>query len=262
MTVLLKAENLEFSYNSSFHMEQVSLGLSKGDFLGIIGPNGSGKSTLLKLLAGYLRPDSGRVLLEEKDIATLSRKQVARKIAVVSQGARNEFEYTVEDIVRLGRLPYLSHWQSEAPGDAEIVKEAMDITGVTQFRRRLFTRLSGGEAQRVLVAQALAQQPRILLLDEPTTYLDMAHQQELFGVLTGLNQQGVTILAVLHDLNMAALYCNSLTALRDGRVFAAGSVEEVITAETISRLYGCKVEVTNHPHFHRPQVLTLPPSAG
>jgi iron complex transport system ATP-binding protein len=262
MTGLLRAENLDFSYNNSFHMEQINLDLARGDFMGIIGPNGSGKSTLLKLLAGYLRARSGRVLLEGKDIVTLSRNQVARKIAVVSQGARNEFEYTVEDIVRLGRLPYLSHWQSEAPGDAEVVKEAMDITGVTQFRRRLFTRLSGGEAQRVLVAQALAQQPGILLLDEPTTHLDMAHQQELFGVLTGLNRQGVTILAVLHDLNMAALYCSSLTALKGGRVFASGSVEAVVTAEKVSHLYGCRVEVTPHPHFNRPQVLTLPPQMG
>lgn len=263
MSVSLEARAVEFRYNNSFLLRDISLTVEQGDFLGIIGPNGSGKSTLLRLLAGYLRPRRGKILLDGRDIAAMSRKQVARRIAVVSQGVRTEFEFSVEDMVRLGRLPYLARWQGEAPGDGAIITAAMDTTGVTPFRHRLFTRLSGGEAQRVLLAQALAQQPDLLLLDEPTAYLDMAHQQDIFNVLLRLNRQGVTVVAVLHDLNMSALYCRRLIALKKGELFSAGNVDEVITADNIGCLYGCKVEVARHPHFGKPQVTLLPAdSAG
>lgn len=261
MSGILAAEEMEYSYNNAFSLRKISLTLEQGEFVGIIGPNGSGKSTLLKLLAGYLRPDRGRILLDGDDINAMPRQQVAQRIAVVSQGAHVEFEFTVEELVRLGRRPYLSRWQNEAPGDAEIVAAAMETTGVTPFRKRLFTRLSGGEAQRVLLAQALAQQPKVLLLDEPTTYLDMAHQQGIFNLLARLNRQGVTVVAVLHDLNMAALFCRRLVALKGGRLFGIGDVDTVITADNIGRLFGCRVAVTRHPHFGKPQVTLLPEGA-
>ncbi|MTI96123.1 MAG: heme ABC transporter ATP-binding protein [Firmicutes bacterium] len=258
MDALLAMEHVEFRHNGSFALQDMNLTVPPGDFLGIIGPNGSGKSTALRLLAGYLRPQKGRVLLANKDISKLSRNQVAKQVAVVSQGTATDFEFTVEEVVRMGRLPYLKRWQTEAPGDSEIVEEALATTGIAPFRHRQLARLSGGEAQRVLLAQALAQQPKVLLLDEPTTYLDMAHQQEFFNLMARLNSQGVTIVAVLHDLNLAALYCRRLVAMKAGRVMTTGDVDTVITAANIRALYGCPVEVFRHPRRDKPQVSMLP----
>lgn len=257
----LKLEQAGFRYNGSFTLQEVNITITQGDFVGVIGPNGSGKSTLFKLMSGYLRPQSGRVLLEGRELHTIPRKQVARKLAVVAQGQPVGFEYSVADLVRLGRIPYLSRWQSEAPGDEEIINQAMATTRVLEFKERSFTKLSGGEAQRVMLAQALAQQPEILLLDEPTTFLDLANQQEIFNLMADLNCQGVTVAAVLHDINLAALYCKRLVAMKKGRVFAEGPAEEVITPEIVQQLFDCRVEVFRHPHYDKPQIALLPGKA-
>lgn len=251
-------EAVSFAYGNSFRLEDVDLRVERGDFIGIIGPNGSGKSTLIKLMAGYLRPDAGTVSLAGQPLRKMERKAVARKIAVVSQGVQTGFAFTVEEMVRLGRLPHLGRWSSEGPGDAQAVKRALIQTQLEGYRHRLFNSLSGGEAQRVLVAQALAQEPEILLLDEPTTYMDMAFQQGMFTLLTSLNQGGITIVAVLHDVNMAALYCKDLVAIKAGKISTRGTPAQVITRENIMAVYGCPVETTQHPLVDRPQITLLP----
>ena len=251
-------ETVSFAYNRSFGLVDIDLEIEKGGLVGIIGPNGSGKSTLIKLMAGYLAPDAGAVLIDGQPLDKLKPREVARKLAVVTQGMHTDFDFTVEEMVSLGRLPHLGRWQSEGPGDGEAIEEALAITGLVDFRHRAYNRLSGGEAQRVMIAQALAQKPETLLLDEPTTYLDMAYQQEIFSLLVQLNRGGMTIIAVLHDVNMAALYCQELTAIRGGRVFAQGSPEAVITRENIRDIYGSTVEVTPHPQAKRPQVTIIP----
>lgn len=255
---LLSLEKVNFTYNSSFRLEDISLEVKGGDFIGIIGPNGSGKSTLIKLMAGFLLPHSGRVNLEGQPLAKLERKAVARKVAVVSQGVHTDFDFTVEEMVSLGRLPYLRRWQSERPGDAEAIERALTMTELDSFRHRFFNRLSGGEAQRVTVAQALAQQPEILLLDEPTTYMDMAYQKDMFALMSQLNQEGIAIVAVLHDVNLAALYCKRLVAIRAGKIYAEGTPDQVITRENIAAIYGCTVEISRHPLAGCPQVIMLP----
>lgn len=254
----LALENVGFTYNSSFHLTDISLKIKAGELTGIIGPNGSGKSTLVKIMAGYIEPAAGAVLLAGKPLAGYKRKEVARKLAVVSQGVFTDFDFTVEEMVALGRLPHLGRWRTEGPEDKEAVDWALAITGLEPFRTRSYNRLSGGEAQRVMVAQALAQQPEVLLLDEPTTYLDMAYQREIFNLLTALNKKGITIAAVLHDVNMAALYCGELIAIKDGRIFAQGSPEAVITRENILAIYGSPVEISAHPTTGRPQLTLLP----
>lgn len=259
---LLSFQDVEFAYNGSFRLFDVNLTVNKGDFTGIIGANGSGKSTLIKLMAGFLSPISGSIKLEGRPLAGLNRKAVARKVAVVSQGVHTEFEFTVEEMVRLGRIPHLGRWQSEGPGDTRAVERALELTGLTGFRKRYFKRLSGGEAQRVLVAQALAQEPEMLLLDEPTTYMDMAYQQDLFALLSELNHGGITIVAVLHDINLASLYCGNLVAVREGQIYTDGSPGQVITRENIKAIYGCAVEISLHPVVNRPQVIMLPRHQG
>ena len=256
--VLLSLEAVDFSYGNSFRLEDINLRVERGDFIGIIGPNGSGKSTLIKLMAGYLRPDKGSVCLEGQLLAKLERKAVARKVAVVSQGVQTGFAFTVEEMVRLGRLPHLGRWSNEGPGDAAAVGRALAQTRLEGYRSRLFSRLSGGEAQRVLMAQALAQEPDILLLDEPTTYMDMAFQKEMFSLMARLNHEGITVVAVLHDVNMASLYCKELVAIRQGRILVKGNPGEVITRENIEAIFGTAVAISPHPVTGRPQVTMLP----
>jgi iron complex transport system ATP-binding protein len=255
---ILTLDSVSFSYNGSFRLTDIDLNVEKGDFTGIIGPNGSGKSTLIKLMAGYIKPQAGTVLLAGKPLGKLARRAVARQVAVVSQRTQTSFAFTVEEMVRLGRLPYLGRWSAEGPGDTQAVERALALTQLENYCHRLFSRLSGGEAQRVLVAQALAQEPEILLLDEPTTYLDMAFQQEMFTLMTELNQEGITVVAVLHDVNMAALYCKELVAIKAGKIFTVGTPHQVITRENILAVYGCPVEINQHPVIHRPQVTLLP----
>lgn len=255
---MISLEKVSYSYGDSFRLADIDLEVEKGALLGIIGPNGSGKSTLLKLMAGYLVPQAGLVKLEGRPLGAMPRKAVAQKLAVVTQGAHSDFDFTVEEMVSLGRLPFLSRWQSERPGDARAVDLALERAGLDQFRHRPYKGLSGGESQRVLIARALAQEPEILLLDEPTTYLDLAYQQEIFTLLSRLNEDGMTVAAVLHDVNMAALYCKDLVALSRGEIFAKGSPETVITRENIRAIYGSTVAVSPHPTRGRPQVTVLP----
>jgi iron complex transport system ATP-binding protein len=261
---LLRAVDLAFAYpGRSPVLRGVSMEVPDGGFVGILGPNGSGKTTLLRALAGVIRPARGSVRLEDKDLASISRQTLARRMAVVPQETHLAFDYTVLEVVLMGRYPYLGTFEIEGPEDFAIAREALAATGTLALEDRPFDTLSGGEKQRVIVAAALAQIAAsegdgILLLDEPTVALDLAYQLELGRVLSELQRRVPIAIAVsTHDLNFAAGLCRSLVLLKDGSVLAAGPTEEVLTAANIRSLYDVEAEVTRHPETGRMVVVPL-----
>jgi len=260
---MFEVRDLIFSYGMEKVLDGIACSLEKGSFTGIIGPNGSGKTTLLRLLTGVLAPHGGEIRFENHPLRSYSRSGLARQMAVVSQEADGGLLFTVEELVRLGRTPFLSRFRGETAVDRQIVTEALEMTGCLQLRERVVGDLSGGERQRVAIARALAQQPGILFLDEPTSHLDIGYQQEVLDLVKKLQaSRGVTVVAVLHDLNLAAYYADSLLLLHRGKVLAAGAPEEVITADNLAAAYRSRVIVTPHPVLNTPTVSFLPASYG
>ena len=240
----------------------VSIEVPTGGFVGILGPNGSGKTTLLRALAGVIRPARGHIRLDGQDLTPLSRQALARRMAVVAQETHLAFDYSVLEVVMMGRYPHLATFEIEGPEDFSIAREAMRATGTLQLQERQFATLSGGEKQRVIVAAALAQisgaaDDGILLLDEPTVALDLAYKLEL-GELLRERQRRVplTIAVSTHDLNFAANLCRTLVLLKDGHVLAAGSTGDVLTSEHIRELYDVEADVTRHAPTGR--VIVIP----
>jgi iron complex transport system ATP-binding protein len=257
---MLRASDVSFSYPSHAHpaLDSISLTVARGDLIGVLGPNGSGKTTLMKLLAGTLRPSSGSVALDDRPIAAWSRKDIARRIAFVPQDTHPAFDFTVLDIVMMGRFPHLGTFALEGPGDLAIARRALEATGTAAFEDRPFSTLSGGEKQRVVIAGALAQSPELMLLDEPTASLDIGHQIEVQGLLRRLNVDGrVTMVLSTHDLNLAAALCRRLVLIRDGRLLAAGPTEDVLTAAAVRALYGVDADVDRHPRTGHLTVVPL-----
>ena len=238
-------------------MDEVSLRLTDGALTGILGPNGSGKTTLLRLLSGTRRPTAGRVLLDDRPLDRMPRREVARHIAVVPQETELAFEYSAIEIVLMGRHPHLGLFTVEGPAEIEIARQAMASTGTAPLADRPFHQLSGGEKQRVVIAAALAQSPRLLLLDEPTASLDLGYQLEISALLTALNRdRGVTMAISTHDLNLAAAICRELIMIRDGRVIAAGATNDVLTPDNVRRLYDVEADV--HVHSETGHVTVVP----
>ena len=264
MPTRLAAEAITIQYapNAPSVLTQFSLDVRPGLFLGIVGPNGSGKSTLVRALSRALRPASGAVLLDESDLyAGLSAREAARTIGVVPQETSVSLDFTVREVVRMGRAPHLPRrpFASETVEDERIVGEAMRAARVEGLADRAVPTLSGGERQRVLFARALAQQPDVVLLDEPTAHLDLRHQTETLTLARDLaHGGGKAVLAVLHDVNLASAYCDELVLLRAGRIIAQGPPEQVVTAGNLQEVYGARVWVRRHPASGRPLVLTLP----
>ena len=225
-------------------VDGVSVSLADGALTGILGPNGSGKTTLLRLLSGTRRPTSGRVRLGDRMLDSLSRREVAQHIAVVPQETQLAFEYSALEIVLMGRHPHLGLFTVEGPEDVRIAHAAMASTGTSALADRPFDQLSGGEKQRVVIAAALAQSARLLLLDEPTASLDLGYQLEVSSLLQTLNRdRGVTMAISTHDLNLAASICRELILMRAGKVIAAGPTADVLTPENVRRLYDVDAEV-------------------
>ncbi len=244
MSALLEADGVSFAYGSRPAVRDVSLAIGEGEMLAIAGPNGSGKSTLLGLLSGVRRPSSGVVRLGGRDLASCDRRAVARTVAVVPQETAVAFPYRVGEMVLIGRAPFLSGFGLEGAHDVDVAARAMDRTGVRALADRPLAELSGGERQRVIVARALAQEPRVLLLDEPTTFLDLRHAIEILELVVDLNRrEGLTVVAVLHDLSVAALYFPRLVFLRDGHLVSDGPPAEVVTAANIRAVFDADVEV-------------------
>jgi iron complex transport system ATP-binding protein len=243
---LLWADNVSFRYaaGAPLVVDGVTVRLADGALAGIIGPNGSGKTTLLRLLSGTRRPTSGRVLLGDRTLDQFSRRDAARRIAVVPQETELAFEYTAIEMVLMGRHPHLGVFTVEGPEDLRIARDAMTATGTNHLEDRPFHELSGGEKQRVVIAAALAQSATLLLLDEPTASLDLGYQLEISSLLSRLNQDHrVTMAISTHDLNLAASICRELILMRNGHVLAAGSTNEVLTPENIRRLYDVEADV-------------------
>lgn len=244
---MLRADSVTFGYGGPPVLDGVSLSLARGALAGLLGPNGSGKTTLLRLLAGTLKPASGRVWLDGQPVDRLSRRALARRVAVVPQETHLAFEYTVLEIVLMGRHPHLGLLELEGPADIAIAREALAATGTAHLEDRRFDTLSGGEKQRVIIAAALAQAADLILLDEPTASLDLGAQLDVAALLRRLNRdRGVTLLVSTHDLNLAAALCRELVLLHRGRVLDAGPTGEVLTPERVRALYGVEADVHVH----------------
>jgi iron complex transport system ATP-binding protein len=251
---LLGIESISFAYERggrhsgpSLVLDGLSFEVARGSIVGLLGPNGSGKTTLLRIVAGMLPPLTGRVMLDGAPVGRLTRRQLARRVAVVPQDTHPAFDFPALDIVLMGRYPHLGVFELEGAADLEIAREALAATGTTELESRLFSTLSGGEKQRVVIASALAQAPDVLLLDEPTASLDLGYQFEIAALLRRLNRErGVTMVVSTHDLNLAAALCGRVVLLKQGRMLAQGTTNETLTAPNIRALYGVDADVQFH----------------
>jgi len=245
--VLLNVDGIECRYGSVKVLEDVSLSVEGGDFVGILGPNGSGKTTLLKSISRILKPHKGTILLNEADIYSLKSVEVAKQLAVVPQETSIGFNFSALDIVLMGRNPHMKRFQMESEKDMAIARKVMNLTNIWHLAERPMNELSGGEKQRVIIARALAQEPKILLLDEPLTHLDIMNQLEIMDLVKDLCvKEKLVVLAVFHDFNLAARYCKSAIMLKDSRIFAAGNLTEVLTSENIKSVFNVDAIVQKH----------------
>lgn len=241
---ILQCEDVSFAYGALEAVSEVSLTVKAGEVFGLLGQNGSGKSTLVRLMSGVAKPRTGQVVFAGRALPTYEREALARHVAVVPQEPRLELPFSVLEVVLMGRSPYLKRFGFEQAHDLAIARQAMERTGVSALAHREIHELSGGERQRVILARALAQEPELLLLDEPTAFLDIKHQVEVYDLLKRLSrQQGLTVVAILHDLNLAALYCDRLALLKAGKVFACGTPEQVLTYTNIKAVYDTEVYI-------------------
>jgi iron complex transport system ATP-binding protein len=254
----LEVQALSFRFAERFILSDIQLAIAKGSLVGIIGPNGSGKTTLLKCMQQWLAPTAGTVLLNGRNLAELTRKEIARRIGVVPQQWETGFPFAVRDVVMMGRYPHWRPFQSATATDRLLVAEAMTAASVAQLAERSLNELSGGELQRVIIAQALAQSPELLLLDEPTSHLDIRHQIEITALIRRLTRQGLTAVTVMHDLNLAAQYCDCLILMADGRIVIAGDVAKVMTPEHLEPVFGVKVRLRTDEAGGWPQLSFYP----
>lgn len=256
MPAILSVNGLRCGYTAAPVLEDVSFSLDTGEFIGVIGPNGSGKSTLLRAISRALPPSAGEVLLDGQNLYAMPPRWAAQRMAVVPQDTRVEFSFSVLEIVLMGRMPHLRRFAAESTEDYALAREALQRTGTLHLAERSILSISGGERQRVMIARALAQQARVLLLDEPTAHLDINYQIEIMRLADSLRHEANHgMLIVLHDLNLAAQFCDRLLLLHRGRIYAAGSPSEVITRENIRQVYGADVLIRSHPESGRPYVV-------
>lgn len=241
----VEAKNISFGLGGKAIISNINLKAEPGELVGIVGPNGSGKSTLLKNLYQFHQPDSGVVLLNEKEINSLSIKEIAQKMAVVTQESMVQFDFSVREIVEMGRSPHKKALASSTVEDEEIIRKALQKVGLEDFVNRSITTLSGGEKQRVFLARALAQRSQVLILDEPTNHLDIRHQLQLMDLIKTLKN---TVLIALHDLNIAAGYCDKIYMLNKGKVVQCGTPEEVFTKKNLEEVFEVQSDIQKYPH--------------
>ncbi|MEE6452581.1 ABC transporter ATP-binding protein [Gottfriedia acidiceleris] len=253
----LWTENITIKYDNRVISRNLSVQIPDGSFTVIVGPNGCGKSTLLRTLSNLLKPSEGQILLDGKAITSYKSKEVARKLGLLPQSSTAPDGITVANLIAHGRYPYQSLIRQWTDEDEAAVMSAMELTNTSDLSHRYVDELSGGQRQRVWVAMVLAQQTPMLLLDEPTTYLDIAHQIELLELFKDLNQQGNTLVAVLHDLNHAARYADNIIAMKDGQVIAQGEPREIITAKLVEEVFGLKCIIIDDPIANTPLVVPL-----
>ena len=255
--IIIQAVKLKFAYHpDKIILEDLNLNVRHGDFLGLIGANGSGKTTILKLLSGFLRPAHGKVLLKEHEIMSLSSRERARILAVVPQIVTTPMPYTVRQIIEMGRTTRLTLFSPLSHKDHEIVEQVINDMDLRNLCNSRFNELSGGERQRTIIASALAQEPELLLLDEPTAALDLGHKIKLMRILKKLQERGIAIMAISHDIELMAQYCDRLTLLHEGKVLASGTAHEVIESSLIKKAYDCDVKVGKSPD-NIPQIMPV-----
>ena len=257
--ISLQISQAYFSYLDGLVLHDINLSIRAGEMVGLLGPNGSGKTTLIKLVSGILKPNQGEIRLDGSSLSRLSRKSVARSLAVVPQQFHIPFAFTIGEVVMLGRIPFLKAFAEESKVDRQFVANTMDLVGISELKERRFDELSGGERQKVILAMALAQQPRLLLLDEPIVHLDIAHQVEILELVKRLNmEQGLTVIGAMHDLNLAALYFDRLILLKEGRIWADGVPAQVLTEDIIRNVFSASVRVEPHPVTGVPHIVVMP----
>ena len=260
MTVLLVANGVSHAYRRQSVLSDISMAVSGGEFVSIIGPNGSGKSTLLRCFGRVLRPNGGTVTLADKDVWSTSPREFARRVAFVPQGPTAPQDLIVEELVWRGRFPHRGLFGRTAADDQQAVERAIEIADISALRNRAIGTLSGGERQRAFIAMSLAQTPELLLLDEPTTFLDIAHQLDLLELLSRLNrEQGLTVIMVMHDVGQAAMFSRRLIAIREGVIVADGSPRDVVTTERLNAIFGAALRVMDDPETGVPLVLPVLP---
>ena len=245
---MLEIRNLNFSYGKNTVLKDINFAVQSGEFISIIGPNGAGKSTLIKIVDGILISEQSNVSLDGKLISDFSRKELAQKIAYLPQESKFTFAFTVRDVVMMGRFPYLRGVLTYTAEDIHIVKEMMHLMEIDEFADRNFNELSGGEKQRVLIASALAQQPKIILLDEPTSALDLHHQIAIYHILKKLQkEQNLTIIVVTHDINLTAQYCDRITLMGNGKIIRDDEPKNVLQFNLLQEIFGVKVYIDINP---------------
>jgi iron complex transport system ATP-binding protein len=255
---MIEVNSISFRYHEEWVLREVSFRVEKGEFVGVIGPNGSGKTTLLKLLYRFLAPQRGEILFELVPMKKMDRRDIAKRIAVVAQETQLLFPFSVLETVLMGRSPYLGHLMFESGKDLEIARKAMEWTKILPFSERPVEELSGGERKRVFIARALAQEPDVILLDEPTANLDIQHQIDFLDLILTLNRErGLTIVMASHDMNIASEFCDRLILLQGGRIYQTGTPDEVVTKENIEGVYGCEVWIDRHPISGMPRISLL-----
>ncbi len=259
MNSAIDATTISYSYGNLPILENLSFSVPKGDFFIVIGPNGSGKTTLMKVISGLLTHQKGNLKILNRPIESYTRKELARTIAFVPQTTSVDFPFTVMEVVLMGRSPHLGMLGLEKEEDLEAANQALVFTGVNHLANRKVDQLSGGEQQRVFIARAICQEPQIMLLDEPTTSLDLAHQSRVMDLMEKLKKEkGVTIVMVSHDVNLAAMYGDRLILLKEGQIISAGLPAEVLTYRTLEEAYGCTLLVDESPIGKFPRVTLVP----
>ena len=256
MSRLIELEDICHTFPGiDWKLEVPELSLLSGEILGIIGPNGSGKSTLLRIASGILDPLEGRVRLQDKSLKAMDRRTIARLLGYLPQEVASEYDITVGDIVYMGRYPYTKAFGSLSQADHDAVRESLRLTGMREHRHRRLSQLSGGEKKRAFLASVLAQDPRLLLLDEPTGALDIHHQVSFFWLLTNLARKGMGVMVVTHNINLASLFSDRLLLLDRGKPFVLGPPSQVLTHKNVRSIYGEDVLMDTHPETGRPTIL-------
>lgn len=259
----LLVQNLTAGYGKIPVLQDITLDIPRTCLYGVIGPNGAGKTTLFKCLSGTLRPWKGSVLYNGEDIRTLPRRRMAQKAAYIPQFQWVPFPYTVEEFVLMGRYPHRGRFSPIGKKDLEILEETLTTLDISKYRKRSLHTLSGGELQRVFLAQGLTQRPELLLMDEPTSHLDLGHQVHLLDMLRSLRDtQGLTIVLILHDLNIASVYCDAVALMSSGGVYAQGTPDDVITGDILEQVYKTRVFVGTDPLGSRPHIFLIPGGQG
>lgn len=236
----LQVEKLTFDIGKTRILKDISFDVEENSFVGVIGPNGSGKSTMLKSIYGVNKPSGGQILFEGQNLLQMDGRDRAKKIAVLAQESGGQFDFTVQQVVEMGRYPHKNALENYSKYDLEIVDRVLKEMKLEDYRERSFNTLSGGEKQRVLISRLLVQESKFIILDEPTNHLDIGHQIEIMNVIKSM---GVTVLSAIHDMNMAAIYCDKLVIMKKGEVIATGSVEEILTAEMLKDLFNVNAEI-------------------